>query len=358
MTKILILAPYPLHEAPSQRFRFELFLKFMEQNTVKWDFQSFVLAHEWKILYQKGQRTGKLKGLLLGYFRRLRMIASARSYDMVLIHREITPLGPPIFEWVLAKVLRKKIIYDFDDAIWMADQKESLMWKWLKWRSKVRSICKWSWKVSAGNEYLADYARKYCEQVEIIPTVVDTDVHTPDTPLDPPSRGVSGVCIGWTGSHSTLFYLDELVPTLQKLEKEFDFEFLVIANKNPHLPLNNFRFVPWNKNTEIADLNQIDIGIMPLQDNEWAKGKCGFKLIQYLALGIPAVASPVGVNAAIIQDGENGLLANTPEVWKAKLSQLIQDTDLRRKLGENGRKQIVKKYSVESLKSQFFDLFI
>ena len=362
--KILVLAPYPLHEAPSQRFRFELFLKFMEQNNVSWDFQSFLLADEWKILYKTGGIAGKVKSVLRGFLRRTSKLSQLGRYQFILIHRELTPFGPPIFEWIIAKVFRKKIIYDFDDAIWMPDQnRENPIWRWLKWRSKVKSICKWSWKVSTGNEYLANYARQYNDQVVVLPTVVDTKIHQPPNAKGqkpkaiPKAFGSQKPTIGWTGSHSTLFYLDEITPILQDLEKEMDFEFLVIANKNPELPLKNFRFIPWNKTTEIEDLCQMNIGIMPLEDTEWSKGKCGFKLIQYLALGIPAVASPVGVNSDIVQEGVTGFLTNSPEEWKIHLKKLLEDKTLRNKLGYNGRKLIDVNFSVESQKEKFLELF-
>lgn len=354
--KILILAPYPLGKAPSQRFRFEHFLKFIEENAITWDFQSFVSDKGWEILYNKGNVTSKLLATLSGLLRRCAVLTRLRSYDYVLIHRELTPFGPPIFEWMISRVFRKKIIYDFDDAIWLADQThENPIWKMLKWRRKIGSICNWSFKVSAGNNYLADYARTHCEQVVLFPTVVDTAIHS--SPGQKPKAKSQKPTIGWTGSHSTLFYLDSLLPVLQELEKTCDFNFLVIANQNPHLPLKNFQFIPWNKETEIEDLSRMDIGVMPLEDNEWAKGKCGFKLIQYLALGIPAVASRVGVNDQIIMDAKTGYMASTPEEWKSKLMLLLQDPELRNRLGNAGRVLIEERFSVKSQESRFLGLF-
>lgn len=363
--KILILAPYPLDEAPSQRFRFEQFLKFMEEYELKWDFQPFVFAHDWKTLYQKGKTRDKIFATLNGFARRTRMLFFLRNYDFILIHREVTPFGPPLFEWFITKILKKKIIYDFDDAIWLPDKNESTTWKWLKWRSKVKSICSWSYKVSVGNEYLADFARQYGDRVDVIPTVVDTVMHNPVSQkpkANLPTQklwqaGSQKPVIGWTGSHSTLFYLDVILPVLQQLEKDYEFTFLVIANKNPHLPLTNFQFINWKKETEIEDLAQIDIGVMPLEDSEWAKGKCGFKLIQYLAMEIPAVASPVGVNPDIIKENETGFLASSPDQWIEKLTSLLNNEKLRKRIGAQGRKLIITKYSVESQLDTFLQLF-
>ena len=143
-------------------------------------------------------------------------------YDFVFIHREATPLGPPIFEWILAKVLKKKIIYDFDDAIWLTDrQQESVLLRIAKWRSKVGSICKWAYKVSCGNEYLCNYAALFNKNVVYNPTTIDTEnLHHPSQilyPIKHPDR----IRIGWTGSHSTLKYLDEIQPVLHKILNEY-----------------------------------------------------------------------------------------------------------------------------------------
>lgn len=355
---VLFLAPYPLHEAPSQRFRFEHFLPLLAQNHIPWHFQSFYSSHAWKRLYLPGHHFAKITGLLAGYLRRCLVLLHAHQYQVIFIHRELTPLGPPVFEWLLANVCRKRIIYDFDDAIWMADQtKEPTWWRWLKWRKKVSQICTWSWRVSAGNDYLASFASQYCQQVHLLPTVVDTFTHTPPTSkYQLPTTNIP--TIGWTGSHSTLFYLNEVLPVLQDLEQHFEFRFVVIANRNPQLPLRHFEFIPWKKETEIEDLSTLDIGIMPLLDDEWAKGKCGFKLIQYMALGLPVVASPVGVNSQLVKEGEHGFLVKTATDWKVALERLLVSADLRKQMGAAGRKRIEQGFSVESHREKFLGLLM
>lgn len=326
-------------------------------------FQSFLSMDGWVAIYQSGQTLRKLTAFGLGFLRRLSLPFQAWQVDFILIHRELTPFGPPIFEWILVKILRKKIIYDFDDAIWLTDlENESRLWQWLKWRSKVASICKWSWKVSVGNQYLADYASQYCKNVVLLPTVVDTSIHIPISQQSTansqqPVANSQRPIIGWTGSHSTLFYLNAIIPILQDLENQQDFEFRVIANRDPKIPLKNYRFVPWSSETEIADLGQLDIGIMPLEDSEWAKGKCGFKLIQYMALSIPAIASPVGVNTQLIEHGVTGFLAKDEEEWSHYLKMLLEDAALRARLGEAGRTRIENGYSLESQKQTFISLF-
>ncbi len=338
----------------------------------------FLTHQSWKSLYC-GNQIQRLLGIVNGFMSRIGHVVGASRYDLVFIHRELSPLGPPIFEWLIAKVLRKKIIYDFDDAIWLPDPNETnKLWQILKWKSKVKWICRWSWKVSAGNEYLADFARQFCDQVEVIPTVVDTNIHRPADDRSfagAPSASKSlpaaklndggegdpginpGITIGWTGSHTTLQYLHPLLPLLKELDDRYNIHFLVIANKDPQFDLRNYRFVKWSREREVEDLQAMDIGIMPLTDDLWSRGKCGFKAIQYSAAGIPAVVSAVGVNSKVVIHGKTGFVCRREEDWRQYLMQLIESQELRTELGENGREHIRKHYSVDSTKDKFLGLF-
>ena len=277
------------------------------------------------------------------------------GYDWVFIHRECAPLGPPVFEFILAKVFRKKIIYDFDDAIWLPNtSEENSVAGWLKFHGKVRWICRWSYRVSCGNEWLADFARQFNSRVVVNPTTIDTDKrHNPNLLEKKPNEKI---VIGWTGTHSTLQYLTPLIPALQSIEKKFSVIVRVISNKNPQLPLQNFEFVPWKIETEIQDLMSFDIGLMPLTEDAWSNGKCGFKALQYMALEIPCVASPVGVNTRIVQQGVNGFLCSSNAEWEQTLENLIQQSELRKSIGVAGRQTVVDKFSVSSNSSVFFSL--
>lgn len=358
--KVLFLVPYPLDEAPSQRFRFEQYFQFLSQNGIQYSVQSFLSKENGQLFFRPGYLTAKTWVLLSGMFKRLISLSTVAKYDFIFIHREVTPLGPPVFEWVLAKVFRKRIIYDFDDAIWLTDRDhESWILRSLKWRSKVESICRWSFKVSCGNEYLCDFAREFNNQVVLNPTTIDTqNRHNPDLFELSPTIGTK-IVIGWTGSHSTLKYLKEIESVLQKVEVEFpNIQIQVIADQKPSLNLKSLVYVPWREKTEIQDLVKFDIGIMPLPDHEWAKGKCGFKALQYMALRIPAIASPVGVNTMIIDDGVSGFLCTSAEQWGHALSTLIRDNISRTRMGEHGRKKVIDRYSVVSNSSNFLSLFV
>ncbi len=360
--KILFLVPYPLQEAPSQRFRFEQYFQTITGQGHYYAVQSFLNSQDWKVWYQSGKLLRKSFILLKGFLKRVAALFTITSYDFIFVHREVTPVGPPIFEWIIAKVLRKKIIYDFDDAIWLTDKtNEGWLERTIRWRSKVGLICRWSYKVSCGNEFLGDYARQYTNDVVLNPTTIDTEnVHNPDLYWGIPraARNDGKVIIGWTGSHSTLKYLQELEPVLQRLETRYsNLEFCVIADRAPELTLTCLRFKPWSRATEISDLSRVDIGIMPLPDDQWAKGKCGFKALQYMAMEIPTIASPVGVNIKIIKHAVNGFSASTVQDWENYLIHLIEHAELRKGMGEEGRKTVVDSYSVSSNSDNFLRLF-
>lgn len=356
--KILFLTPYPPGESPSQRFRFEQYFALLQEKHIRFTCQSFLSSASWRIFYSPGNWFKKIAVLLLGFFRRFAILLKVPQYDFVFIHREASPMGPPIFEWIIANLLKKKIIYDFDDAIWLPDNpNESLMRSTIKWRWKVRNIIHWSYKVSCGNLYLCDYAYRYNHNVYLNPTTIDTEsLHNRN--LYPPIEK-KGIVIGWTGTHSTLQYLDTIKDVLVQLEnKHPDVTIMIIADASPDLGLKRMQFLPWKAATEIPDLCNFDIGIMPLRDDEWARGKCGFKALQYMALGIPAIVSPVGVNTTIIEDGVNGLIADTPEQWMTSIEKLLSDQSLRRSIGATGRDTVVRNYSVRSNSSNFLSLFM
>ncbi|MEZ5016882.1 MAG: glycosyltransferase [Flavipsychrobacter sp.] len=353
--KVLFIVPYPVRHAPSQRFRVELFEPELQAAEVDYSISPFMDEATWNVLYKNGSILQKAVGIIKGYLKRFKtVLLDVPKYDYIFIHREAAPLGPPIFEWLIAKVLRKKIIFDFDDAIWMENtSNENKLAALLKAAWKTKSICKWSYKVAGGNDYLCNFAKQHNDSVVLLPTCVDMQrMHKGEK-----QHHEGQVTIGWTGSHSTLKYLDDVIEVLQELEEKHNTRFIVIANKQPDLPLKNLEFIKWSEETEVADLLKIDIGIMPLKADAWSEGKCGFKLIQYLSLGIPAVANPVGVNKVIIEEGVNGYLCNSPEEWVTALTSLVADANLRRSFGQSGKEKMASNYSIASQKDTFLQLF-
>ncbi len=354
--KILFLTPYPLQVAPSQRFRFEQYFTFLQEKGFNLSHSSFLKSHNWQVFYKSGNLINKLFALFNGVFIRIIDVYRASTADFIFIHRELMPIGPPVFEWILAKVLQKKIIYDFDDAIWLTDKTdESQLEKLLRWRSKVGLICKWSHKISVGNSYLAKYAQKFTKQVFINPTTLDTSLHHP---LNNELKSEKEITIGWTGSRSTLKYLKEIEPVLIEIEDKFQqISYIIIADERPNLNLKRLKYIPWKKQTEIEDLNQIDIGIMPLPSDPWTQGKCGFKALQYFALGKPAVVSPVAINKEIVIPDVNGYWASSQQEWVDALTTLVKNEKLRDEFGAKGVETIQKKFSVQANQQNFLSFF-
>ncbi len=356
--KVLFLIPYSLGIAPGQRFRFEQYVDFLSSH-YDISYSCFINQNTYSILYSKNTIKNlslKIVGLTISSIRLLLRIPTFKKFDVIFIYREVSLIGPPFVEWILFKLFKKKIIYDFDDAIWLPNvSNANKYFGWLKFPNKTSKIISYSKLVTVGNNYLAEYAKKFNPNVVIIPTTIDVNYHCRK------ERKINSnkIIIGWTGSVTTNKHLATLLSVIKKIKFKYkDYvDFIMISN----LPIENteslIRFIPWNKNTEIEDLEQFDIGIMPLTDDEWSKGKCGFKGLQYMALEIPTIMSPVGVNTEIIQDGVNGFLASTEDEWFEKISLLIDNEDLRMQIGKNGRKTIEQKYSKQVWQDKYLEYF-
>lgn len=345
-----ILAPYPRGEAPSQRFRFEQYIPYLEEQGVRIHFHSFHTHRSWKRLYTPGKFGLKAWDLCWNYLRMWGILFRMITAKHIFMHREMAHIGPPVFEWMLAKVFRKKFVYDFDDAIWIPNYSAAnARFQQLKCYWKIPRIIRWAHQVQAGNTFLADYARQFNQQVNIVPTTIDTvNLHYKTV-----NHTAKPLVIGWTGTHSTMHYLETLFPLIEKLEQEFDFEFHLISNRKPEVSLKSLRYKDWNAETEIADLSQFHIGLMPLVTDAWSSGKCGFKALQYMALEAVAIVSPVGVNTTIVEHRKNGWIANSPEEWEDALRTLLTQEELRIQLGKEARKSIEAKWSVHAWKDTY-----
>ena len=352
--EILFIAQYPNNVSPGQRFRFELYTQLLEENGFKVTSQPFLNMNGYLVIHKKGRFLLKAIAIIKGYLKRFIMLFNIKKYSYIFLQRESTPLGPPFFEWIYARVFKVKIIYDFDDAIWLphiSDNNNSFVF--LKDAGKVEKICRWANKVSVGNNYLSEFAKHFNNRVIYNPTCVDTE--NKHNILS--NHNVDKITIGWTGSFSTLKYLDMLQPVLSRLQQKYDFNIKVICNQPPLLDIKNVIYVQWTAQNEVTELAGCQIGLMPLTDDEWSKGKCGFKLIQYLSLEIPAVSSAVGVNKEIIEDGINGFLCTSDAEWFDAIEKLICDAELRKVMGIRGRKKIIEQYSLQSNRENFLQLF-
>ncbi|MEX1189116.1 MAG: glycosyltransferase family 4 protein [Bacteroidia bacterium] len=352
--KILFVVPYPTGKAASQRFRFEQYYSLLDSKNIEYDIKPFLSDKIWNILYLPGQFPRKAAGIIGGILKRFGLLFKLKQYDFIFIHREATPVGPSFFEYFASRWLKKKIIYDFDDAIWIPNYSEAnSFFSFLKGYSNVKKICAYAWKVSCGNSYLCSFASQFNSSVVYNPTTIDT-VHLHNRSKNQQEKPF---VIGWTGSHSTVRYLNELVSVIKELEQKYDFEFQVISDLPPDLDLKSLRFIKWSKESEIDDLIGFNIGVMPLLDDKWAKGKCGFKALQYMSLGIPALVSPVGVNTHIVDHGVNGFICTSSADWKDSIENLLNDQELLEEMSKNTREKIESKFSVNSNSSNFLALF-
>lgn len=355
MPKVLILCAHRPKRSPSQRYRFEQYLAFLETRGFAFTFSYLLNEKDDALFYSEGRLANKVYILMKTVWTRIRDWTRFRQFDIIFIQRESLFLGTAFFEKRAARS-GARVIFDFDDSIWLADTSPgNKKWEWIKKPEKFFEAVASAGTVIAGNAYLADKARPLNKHTVVIPTTIDTEVHVPKPEL----RNRQTLTIGWSGSISTIKHFEMLVPVLVKIKAKYgariQFKLIGAAGyKNKQLEI---AAVPWSEATEVEQLNTFDIGIMPLPDDEWAKGKCGLKGLSYMACGIPSVMSPVGVNKSIIRHRHNGFLADTSEAWIAILSELIESRELRIETGKKGRETVVKNYSVEAHRANYLSVF-
>lgn len=308
-----------------------------------------------KLLYGKGNYFKKALLLIRKFQYRQRDIRRANKFDLVFIAREAFMTGTTRFEKAFSKS-GARVVYDFDDAIWLNDTSDAnKFFAWLKKPEKIEKSIAYADLIFAGNRYLADYALQFNKNVMVVPTTIDTNEYSKVELNKPNDR----IVIGWSGSLTTIKHFEFATPFLKKLKERFGekIEFKVIGDgtyRNEELGIQG---IAWNKRDEVQELSGIDIGIMPLPDDPWAKGKCGLKGLQYMALGIPTIMSPVGVNSEIIQHGNNGFLATETDEWVDMISSLIADEDLRKRIGQAARNTVIEKYSVIANRELYLKAF-
>jgi len=354
--KILYIVPHRMGRSPGQRFRCEHFIPYLKDNGFDITYSNLLSETDDHYFYSFGNLHRKIWIVVKSFFKRLKDVWFCKKYDLVFIYREAHMLGTTIIERMF-RLRNVPIIFDFDDSIWLNDTSPgNQKLKWLKRPSKTADICRLASTVIVGNQYLADYAKRYNPRVEIVPTTIDTDYHVA-LPHNKPHK--TAITIGWTGTSTTLKHFYTIVPVLKSLHDKYGnkVDFLVIADLEPKVDGLPLKFFRWNPKQEIEQLAEIDIGIMPLPDNEWTRGKCGFKGLQYMALKIPTIMSPVGVNKDIVDHGLNGFLADSEEDWFEYLSQLIDNEELRKRIGMNGRQRVLQHYSVKANREKYLSIF-
>lgn len=353
--KILFLVAHRPGRSPGQRFRFEQYLQHLQDNGFHCEVSWLINKKDDDIFYASGKYFSKALLLVKSLLQRWKDLKRVKDFDIVFLYREAHMLGTTFFEKRIHKA-GVKMVVDFDDSIWLKDVSNgNKKLAFLKRPSKTAQIVRLCDVVIVGNQYLADYALAYNPKVFVIPTTIDTEQYLPVDDAGEKEK----VCIGWTGSSTTIKHFSLAVPVLKRLRELFGqrIVFRAISDEFYTGRLDGLENVYWRKESELKDLSAIDIGIMPLPDDAWSRGKCGFKGLQYMAMGKPAVMSPVGVNNDIIEHGVNGFLARTQEEWIEILSLLIIDEELRKKIGERGRKTVEERFSFQSQKERYLSIF-
>ncbi len=348
--RVLALASYPI-EAAATRYRLAQFIAPLAERGIELSIRPFVDSKQFINLYRRNAWPRTAAGLAKSTLLRLFDVPAARNADLVLIQREAMMFGPPAIEWLIKRIFKRPIVLDLDDATYVSYESPTYgpLSKTLKWFSKTDDLIRWSAIVTCGNRSIAEYVSSKGARARTIPTVVDTDVFkavpqpVPDGPL----------VLGWIGTHSTFPYLESIFPVLSSLATRFDFRLKIVgAGRNdvavPGVLVEN---LPWKLEREVTDFQSIDIGLYPidasLYSGKWAQGKSGFKAIQYMAVGVPFVATPVGGSAEIGEAGVTHFFASQNDEWYRRLECLLSNEGRRREMGAAGRAHVVAHYGLQ-----------
>ena len=348
---VAALVPYAPGTTPSQRFRIEQWIPCLGARDVDVRVLPFAGPVLTDLMQRPGRFLRKVPLALGAVVRQTLRVAFGRLGDVVFVHRSAALFGPPLLEWLLA-LRGRPMVFDFDDAIFLPHETETnRRLAWLKFPGKTGAICRLSAHVVVGNAYLAEYARRFNPRVTIVPSSIDTDRYAPR----PSARG-GKVVVGWMGTSSSQTYLEVFAGMLREVAALPGVEIRVISNRRPDLPGVPVVWQRWSAATEVEDIAAFDVGIMPMPDTEWARGKCALKALQYMAMGVATVASAVGANREVIEHGRNGLLASTDAEWVASLRTLAESAELRARLGRAGRETEETRYSMRSSAAAFAEV--
>lgn len=348
--KVLALASYPT-QAAATRFRLEQFVGPLSERGITLTIRPFLDAKLFEQLYQPRAIPHTTLGLLKSGVRRFKDLLTARSTDVVLVQREAMMFGPPLIEWLVTHACTRPMMLDLDDATYVPYTSPTYgrLGKALKWFSKTDDLIRWASIVTCGNRAIAEYVTSKGTRAVVIPTVVHTDIFRPAT--RPQGREL---VLGWVGTHSTFPYLESLFPVLRKLAEDHQFRLRIVGagRKEVSIPGVQIENLEWKLEREVEDFQSFDIGLYPIVPgmyaDEWAAGKSGFKAIQYMAVGIPYVACPVGAIKEIGEVGVTHFYATTNDEWRSALTTLILDRERREKMGAAGRCQALENFGLSA----------
>lgn len=347
--KLIAFTKYD-REAASTRQRLLQYLPSLAAAGIEVDYRPLLSDSYVRSLAGKGQVSKS--AIAAAYGCRLLDVLRRPDADLLWVYAELFPWLPAGFE----RIVRRHgipIVYDFDDAFFIPydEHRRSLVRRLLG--DKLRPLIEGAAACTCGNDYLRDYAARWCRDSIVVPTVVDTDVYRPAEPPSPPP------VIGWIGSPTTWANVRPLLPLLARLHHDTGARIRAVGagRAADQDRFDGLDLVEWSEEGEVAEVQQFNIGIMPLIDAAFQRGKSGYKLVQYMACGLPTVASPVGVNSSIVLNRTTGFLASAEANWEEALRQLLADANLRTRLGAAGRARAVEHYSLASQAPRLIELF-
>lgn len=341
--RILAIVPYPIDYCAGQRFRIELWAKRLADRGIEVEFLPFADRDLTDVLYQPNQKIKKGSLLISSFFKQLVEVLKINKPDLVFIYREAGLIGPPIIE-KLVRRWKIPIVYDIDEPLFVPCVSPiNGSFNKLRFFSKVDELFKMSDCIFVVNQVIGDYARKFNDDVEIVPMTIDINRYKPS---EQPKTNEKPK-IAWVGTWSNQPNVELAIPPMRELRKDHDFTFRIVADNVMSFDGLDVDFVPWAYNVEVPNLQESDIGVVPVKASDWSPWKFFFKTIQFMGLGMPIVASATGSNLEIIKDGVNGFLARTESEWYEKLKLLIENPELRLRLGSEARKTAVEKFDIE-----------
>lgn len=345
MKKVLFLSPYPEHCAPSQRLKYEQYFRMFEAEGYEVKTSSFVSKPFWEILYKEGHFIAKIIFTLIGYLHRISDLFQLHKYDVVYVHLWVTPIGPPIFER-LVRWRAKHLIYDIDDMVFLGHHSHAnRLFSFLKGREKMIHLMKYSDHVITCTPKLDEFVKNYTRNTTDISSTINTETYIADQNK---SIDKEEIILGWSGSHSTSKYLHLLDGVIKDLSKKYNIKLKVIGDSTFQIEGVKVEAISWNEETEIKELKEFDIGLYPLPDEEWVYGKSGLKALQYMALGIPTIATAIGANFRVVEDGVSGTLVkpNNDLGWISAIEELIEDREKYSRFSKAGVERVKLHYSL------------
>jgi len=354
MSKILVLCPYPEDVAPSQRLKFEQYYDSFRRAGYEVIVSPFISSSFWKIIYKRGYFFQKVVYTIAGYWGRVKDLFRVRSYDIVYIHLWVTPLGPPVFER-LVRAFARKIIFDIDDLVYLKDikSKANPLISKLKGADKPLYLMRVADHVITCTPYLDSFVKKINPRTTDISSTVDTDQYKVRQDY---SVKEEKVVLGWSGSLSTSKYLHLLDNVFKRLKEKIDFKLLVIGDENFKIEGIDVEAHGWSKEKELPVISRFDIGLYPLPDEEWVYGKSGLKAIQYMAMGIPTIATAIGTNFRVIENGVEGFLVKDETEWLNYLYNLVNEEELRRRIGTRAAAKVEREFSIKANQEKYLSI--